>query len=384
MTEPKKVLTVDDSKSMRSIVAKAISELPIQVLEAEDGQQGLAAIIEHRPDLVVLDITMPVMDGPTMLKELRGMGDKTPVILLTAESGSAIIGPLMPLGFSDYIVKPFKPEELVAKVVKALGPGAAAAPAPRAQSAPMTTPGPKGVFLTESRPLVDILFIDDMENVSKQFRTFVGDEIKIHHCANGQAALKSARDHIYRAVLVDVDIPDVEVASLVRQLRALQATATFVGLFMRTAKSPAATAQEKGLDGVLVKPFDADQVTEFLSACFQSNEVLVAEDHRLRAIKFSGTREGELRYFSRLNKSLDENLERIAAACYPAAILDMNGAPNNPTAVIHLVRTAAEYAAQLGIQLKLVAGGEMKQLLGSYSETAELPTFETVQAAEGK
>jgi two-component system OmpR family response regulator len=87
-----------------------------QVEQATDGRAGLRAVKELRPDLIVLDVMMPELDGFGMLKRLRESGDRTPVIFLTAKdtSGDAVAG--LGLGADDYLAKPFALEELVARV----------------------------------------------------------------------------------------------------------------------------------------------------------------------------------------------------------------------------------------------------------------------------
>src|SRR6185369_8787074 len=137
-----RILTVDDSRAVRMIVTKQVKQLGFEVEEAEDGAQGLAQLEESKFDLVVLDVTMPVLDGPGMLAKLRERGDQTPVLMLTSESKRSIVAGLMKMGISDYILKPFKPEELHAKILKALKMDAGA-PAPvsageAAASAPAT------------------------------------------------------------------------------------------------------------------------------------------------------------------------------------------------------------------------------------------------------
>src|SRR5262249_39205128 len=86
-----RILTIDDSSTIRSIITKQMSELGFEVDHAEDGQQGLAKLEEVTVDLILLDVTMPVMDGPTMLAALRERGDRTPVIMLTSESKRSIV-----------------------------------------------------------------------------------------------------------------------------------------------------------------------------------------------------------------------------------------------------------------------------------------------------
>ena len=72
------VLTVDDSRAVRTIVSKQVKDLGFEVAEAEDGVQGLVKLGECQYDLVILDVTMPNMDGPTMLGQMRDAGNSTP------------------------------------------------------------------------------------------------------------------------------------------------------------------------------------------------------------------------------------------------------------------------------------------------------------------
>src|SRR5436305_2432849 len=115
-----RVLTVDDSRAIRMIVSKVIAEIGFDIDEAEDGEQGLAKLEEVQYDLVILDVTMPVLDGPGMLTRMRGAGNKTPVLMLTSESKRSIVSELMKLKIEDYILKPFKNDELKAKIARIL------------------------------------------------------------------------------------------------------------------------------------------------------------------------------------------------------------------------------------------------------------------------
>ena len=115
-----KVLTVDDSKTIRMIVKKAFKPYDCKTLEAEDGKLGLEAASREKPDLIVLDITMPVMNGIEMLGKMKGDPDlkDIPVIMLTAESGKENVLQILKLGVKDYMVKPFKGEQLIDRVMK--------------------------------------------------------------------------------------------------------------------------------------------------------------------------------------------------------------------------------------------------------------------------
>jgi DNA-binding response OmpR family regulator len=115
-----KVLTVDDSKTIRMIVKKAFQTYNCEIIEAENGVEGLAAAAKIKPGLIILDITMPVMNGVEMLERLKGDADlkNIPVIMLTAESGKENVMNIVKQGVKDYMVKPFKGEELIERVRK--------------------------------------------------------------------------------------------------------------------------------------------------------------------------------------------------------------------------------------------------------------------------
>ena len=115
-----KVLAVDDSKTIRMIVKKAFKAYDCEVIEAENGKDGLETASREKPDLIVLDITMPVMTGPEMLAELKKDPalKEIPVIMLTAESGKENVVQILKMGVKDYMVKPFKGEQLIERVTK--------------------------------------------------------------------------------------------------------------------------------------------------------------------------------------------------------------------------------------------------------------------------
>ncbi len=117
-----KILSVDDSRTIRMIVTRAFRPYDATVIEASNGEEGLAVAAREKPDLIVLDITMPVMDGVTMLNRLRENPElkNTPVIMLTAESGRENVAQIAKLGARDSLVKPFQEEQLLEKAGRIL------------------------------------------------------------------------------------------------------------------------------------------------------------------------------------------------------------------------------------------------------------------------
>jgi DNA-binding response OmpR family regulator len=111
----KQILVVDDEPEIARIVRDYLAAAGFGVTVAADGESALAAARAGRPDLVILDLGLPRRDGLDVLRELRRIGD-VPVVVLTArgEETDRIVG--LELGADDYVVKPFSPKELVARV----------------------------------------------------------------------------------------------------------------------------------------------------------------------------------------------------------------------------------------------------------------------------
>ena len=112
----RRVLVVDDEENVTHLVSSALRFDGFETVTADNGQSALAAVAEADPDLVVLDVMMPGMDGLGVLQNLRAAGSQVPVIFLTArDTANDRIGGLR-AGADDYVVKPFSVEELLARV----------------------------------------------------------------------------------------------------------------------------------------------------------------------------------------------------------------------------------------------------------------------------
>jgi two-component system chemotaxis response regulator CheY len=123
-----RILVIDDSRFSRNMVIRGLREAGHEVIEAPDGAAGLEAVREHRPDCVVLDMLMPVLDGPGFLERLRSDGSSLPVIVATADIQAATRSLCEGLGISGFINKPVRAEELRVCIERALGVGQEARP----------------------------------------------------------------------------------------------------------------------------------------------------------------------------------------------------------------------------------------------------------------
>ena len=120
----RKVLVVDDEESVRDLLSLYFGKDGFQVLEAKDGKEALRMNGEHHPDLVILDLMLPGLDGREVCRQIRATS-RVPIIMLTArgEEVDRIVG--LELGADDYVVKPFSPRELVARAKAVLRRGVA-------------------------------------------------------------------------------------------------------------------------------------------------------------------------------------------------------------------------------------------------------------------
>ena len=119
----KTVLAVDDSASMRQMVKLTLSGAGYQVVEASDGADGLDKARANSVDMVVTDLNMPVMNGLSMIRELRKLPayKGIPIIFLTTESDAAVKQEAKAAGATGWITKPFQQDQLVSVAKKVLG-----------------------------------------------------------------------------------------------------------------------------------------------------------------------------------------------------------------------------------------------------------------------
>lgn len=109
------VLIVDDSRTSRRILRNILTENGYEIVgEASDGQIGYEKYIELRPDLVTLDITMPILDGLGALEKIMQLDSEAKVIMVTAAGQKSKMVEAIKLGAAEFIQKPFEPEQILA------------------------------------------------------------------------------------------------------------------------------------------------------------------------------------------------------------------------------------------------------------------------------
>lgn len=109
----RRILYVEDDDDIREVAWMALADVSgFEVLACPSGAEALAQVDEFRPDLVLLDVMMPEMDGPTTLRALRARGLTQPVVFMTAKVQPSEVAEFMKLGVADVVAKPFDPMTL--------------------------------------------------------------------------------------------------------------------------------------------------------------------------------------------------------------------------------------------------------------------------------
>lgn len=142
-----KILVVDDEHAVRESLRRSLAFNGFDVILAGDGEEACESVRRENPELVILDITMPKMDGFEVCRTLRGEGWDRPILILSARAGVSDRVAGLDAGADDYLPKPFALEELLARVRALLR---------RAAAAPLGGPAPAGAQLTFADLSLDV------------------------------------------------------------------------------------------------------------------------------------------------------------------------------------------------------------------------------------
>jgi len=246
----RKILTVDDSKTIRMIVTRAFKEYDIEMLEAQNGVEGLAVASRERPDLIILDYTMPIMDGYEMLTKLKSDPDlkAIPVIMLTAEAGRENVLKIAKQGVRDYLIKPFKEDVIIARVSRIID------LKPRGETGDRTK--------RYDDPLA-VLLVDDKPAIVEQISAGLKDTPwTVEGVGSTGIAMERCGKAVPDAVLISLSLPENGAFTLFQMLRASTRTKSVpvFGLCVKTAAEDQARAQQVGFTGIITKPIDFEDV----------------------------------------------------------------------------------------------------------------------------
>jgi two-component system cell cycle response regulator len=393
-TMTKKLLTIDDSKTLRMIVAKHLRPLGVEVFEAENGETGIAVAKQEMPELILLDYNMPVLDGYHTLAELKS-DDSTrsiPVMMLTTETVKETVVKLIKLGLKDYIAKPFTREMLLQKVnpVLQLYDGENPPPEPTAaeQKAAAEAAAEPG------KPTV--LIIDDKESILKMLREHLGEQCRVMCAESGNAALSIIARERFDWMLLDLVMPDVNGFDVfehyVRIKKHAASPRKVIAMTLRTAQSDINRAQKLGITEFLYKPFtkeDVLQLFESLAARQHEPESAVAgsrfltEKGNVRVLMCPGPKHPDFKaVVNALGNEIRTEVNDLAEEGQMNLVIRLSPAFVSDLAITRKFISLLSYLEELSFNVRLVAeSDELRSRLKQFAETASLPTDNSLEFA---
>jgi two-component system cell cycle response regulator len=367
-----KILTVDDSKTVRIIVKKAFKPYDCEILEAANGVEGLALAAKETPDLILLDVTMPVMDGVEMLTKLKADPQLKgiPVMMLTAEGGRDNVLKIAKLGIRDYIVKPFKEEVLAEKAgrIIELKPLADAPGKARSIFDPAT------LLVVEDKPAI----VQQMQDGLKH------TPWKIHGVSTQGEAIDYCTKTPPDLIMISLSLPEDAAFTLFRLIRTNVKTkyTPVFGLVVKTETVPQQQAQTVGFTTVITKPIDLGEL-----------ESKIAKAMNLDTSQRYFTVEGEcliIRVPENASNSviaeiatyLKPKLAHAVDAGHSRAVIDVHLLKTLHMGVIKLLVQAMQTCRELGTQYALVGNAQIIAECKGFEDTRTWIFSDTLDEAK--
>jgi two-component system cell cycle response regulator len=366
-----KILTVDDSKTIRLIVAKAFKPYDCTVLEGDNGVVGLAVAGREKPDLILLDYTMPVMDGFEVLARLRSDPDlkSTPVIMLTAEAGRDTVVKIAKLGVRDYLIKPFKEELLIERVKRVVN--------LKLKSAGVDRP-------KRFDDPIHLLVFDDKPAIVELIRSGLADTPwKVTSATQTAEALEACNKGGIDVVLASLSLPNDAAYAFFQNLRgyANMATLPIFGMSVRTATAEQARAQQAGFSGIITKPIDPNELKSKVSKGLKLETSYKYFQARSGALILTLPKDVNASVINEVSAHLNDQLTAAVDSGNDKLVLDLSLIEKATLPMIELVLSATEMCSALSLKSALVGTSALKADCRSYEETNAWVFASTVEEA---
>ncbi len=364
-----KILLVEDSRVIRAMVGATLRPYDCTIVEANDGQEGLDLAERHKPDLIILDYSMPEMNGYEMLSRLRkGANTRNiPVIMLTSEASREKVVKVLKLGVKDYLVKPLN-EELIAERIGRFVP---------------LIKRPSAV-LRDRRydDALKVLVVDNKAAIVDQVKEGVNDTPwEITGLGDSERAMAWCLENTPDIIFVNLALPEKSAFSFLQNLRANLATnaVPVIGLSVKTALEQQSAALQAGFACVVTKPIDYDElkirVTRSLSLDTSykyfdvSDEVLIIRMRETFNSNVATEIGNQLR--SQLSDAVDSGIGKL--------MVDMSQIKRCDVTLIKFVLNILALGTELSLKHCLIGSDAIKEACASYEETKDWMLLENVE-----
>ena len=369
-----KILTVDDSKTIRLIVARAFKSFHCDLLEAANGVEGLAVAAREQPNIIILDLTMPIMDGAEMLSKLKSSQalKNIPVVMLTAEAGRENVLRIAKLGVRDYIVKPFKEEIVVERVSRIID---------------LKAKGDALVKVKRFDEPIGILVVDDKPAIVEQIRAGLADTPwSVHGCSQSGEAVDYCGQNASDVIFVSLSLPDNGAFTLFQMLRASAKTKSVpvFALCVKTAVDDQARAQQVGFTGIITKPLEFEDIKGKIARALHLDTSYKYFEQRSGVLvlklpaQFTPTVANEITVHLRtkVSEAVDAGLDKMVVDLSLLRGADMN--------LVKLGLRAIQLCQELSLKHRLIGSNVVSMDCKNYEETKDwrfVSTFEDALAA---
>ena len=368
-----KILSVDDSRMIHTLINKGFTPYDVQMVFASNGAEGLEVADREMPDVILLDVTMPVMDGIECLSKLKATPKlkDIPVIMLTAEAGKENVLKIAKMGVRDYIVKPFTEAAVIDRVgrIVDLKPKSGAAPA-AAPAAPAANKKPR--VITDA---IKVLVVDEhpaiiesiQKSVAKRGWKVVGSASP--EAAQAQVAPNIPAEETPDIVLISLAFPNkaaLKFFATARQHPALRSI-PFFGLCVKTAEFEQKDAKDTGFAGCITKPLDLAEIPDRIARAMELDvtPVFYSSDGDIQVVTIPQdlSEVGSLD----LTRQSRTKVPNFVNAGYSKLLLDLTGVSKVEIPIIRAVASIIHECEKIGIDWRVVG-----------NDVENVPNFPTI------
>jgi two-component system cell cycle response regulator len=382
MSAPK-ILSVDDSRMIHTLINKGFAPYDVQMVFASNGAEGLEVAAREMPDVILLDVTMPVMDGIECLTKLKADSSlkDIPVIMLTAEAGKENVLKIAKMGVRDYIVKPFTEAAVldrVSRIVDLKPKSGAPVAAPVPAAAPAASASKKKRTVLDA---IKILVVDEHPAIIESIQKSVA---KRGWKVIGSPSPEAAQSHIATSIAAE-ETPDVILISLAFPNKAAHKffvsarshpamkEIPVLGLAVKTATFEQSEAKDAGFEGVITKPLDLAEIPDRISRAMELDitPVFYSAEGDVQVVTIpqdlSETASIDLSRQSR------DKIAGFANAGFSKLLIDLSGVTKVEIPIIRAVASIVHECNRLDIQWRFVG-----------TDVDNLPNFPTIVATNLK
>jgi len=363
---------VDDSKTVRIIVRKAFKPYDCEILEAANGVEGLAVAAKENPDLVLLDVTMPVMDGVEMLTKLKADPalKGIPVIMLTAEGGRDNVLKIAKIGVRDYLVKPFKEDVLIEKCGRVID----LKPIADAPTKVKSISDPADILIVEDKPAIIQQIQEGLRHTPWRIKG-----VSTQAEALGQLTLTPPD-----LILVSLSLPEEAAFGFFRHVRTSVKTkyTPVFALVVKTETAQQQQAQTVGFSAIITKPIDTGEL-----------ETKIAKAMNLDTSQRYYATEGDVMVMRLPENCVPAVLAEVAGhlkpkfseavdAGFSKVVIDVHQIKSLHMGIIKLLFQAMQPCRELAIQFALVGNPQIVSECKGFEDTRGWTFYDSLDDAK--